>query len=187
MHMIKMLLDVTHPMLIYAFYNANLIDRAKSKSELSTGFINDCAFVAVTDTLEKAHNILKNMMECPSSRLDWSYNHNSPFKITKLAAMDFARTSNNATTPLLIINKTNTDSTRNQHTITMVNSYKYLGVVFDLKFSWSTHVTKVIAKASWWTQQLWRLSKTVGSLSPSKTYQLYNTFAVPAFTCAYDV
>lgn len=158
--MIKMLLDVTHPMLIYAFYNANLIDRAKSKSELSTGFING---------------------------LDWSYNHNSPFKITKLAAMDFARTSNNATTPLLIINKTNTDSTRNQHTMTMVNSYKYLGVVFDLKFSWSTHVTKVIAKASWWTQQLWRLSKTVGSLSPSKTHQLYNTFAVPAFTCAYDV
>ena len=47
-------------MLIYAFYNANLIDIVKGKFELSTGFVDDCAFVAVVDTLDEAHKTLWN-------------------------------------------------------------------------------------------------------------------------------
>lgn len=50
-------------MLLYAFYNTDLIDIAKGKCELSTDFINDCAFIAIADTLDNSHGILKNMME----------------------------------------------------------------------------------------------------------------------------
>ena len=123
-------------MLIYAFYNTDLIDIAKDKSELSTRFVDDCAFIAVADTLNKVHSILKKMMECPNSGLDWSYSHNSPFKLTKLAVMDFARTPNDAVPAPLVINKNNVNGTRSQHTITMVDNYKYLGMVFNPKLSW---------------------------------------------------
>ena len=35
--------------------------------------------------------------------------------------------------------------------------------------------------------QLWRISKTAGALLPSKTHQLYNTVAMPAFTYTCDI
>ena len=50
-------------MILYAYYNADLVEIAKSKWELSTGFVDDCAFVAVADSLDNAHHILKDMME----------------------------------------------------------------------------------------------------------------------------
>ena len=81
-------------MILYAYYNAGLIDIARGKSELSTGFIDDCAFVATANTLGNAHVILKNMMERTNRELNWSQNHNSPFKLSKPAMMDFKYTSN---------------------------------------------------------------------------------------------
>ena len=72
-------------------------------------------------------------------------------------------------------------------TVTNVQSYKYLGVIFDLKLSWQTHVTKVVASTTCWTQQLWCVSKTAGGLLLNRTHQLYNTVVVPAFTYALDI
>ena len=92
-------------MLIYSFYNVDLIDIAKGKPELSTGFVDDCAFVAVADALDEAHDLLKNMMDHPNGRHNWSHDHNSPFKIMKLAVMDFTRTQNNTATSPLVIEK----------------------------------------------------------------------------------
>ena len=68
-------------MILYAYYNADLIDIARGKYELSTGFIDDCTFVATADTLIKAHTILKNMMERTNGELNWSLHHNSPFEL----------------------------------------------------------------------------------------------------------
>ena len=56
-------------MLIYANYNVDLIDIAKGKCEMSTGFIDDCTFVAIGDTLTDTHCILKDMMEWPGGGL----------------------------------------------------------------------------------------------------------------------
>ena len=50
-------------MLIYAFYNADLIDIAKGKNKLSTGFVNDCTFIATSNTFTDTHTTLKHMME----------------------------------------------------------------------------------------------------------------------------
>ena len=50
-------------MLIYTYYNADLIDTARGKNELSTGFMDDSAFVAVGDMVNKTHLTLKSMME----------------------------------------------------------------------------------------------------------------------------
>lgn len=75
-------------MLIYTFYNADLIDISRGKNELSTGFVDDCAFITIGDTLTDTHLILTNMMERTVGGLDWPLNHNSPFKLTKLACMD---------------------------------------------------------------------------------------------------
>ena len=102
-------------MLIYTFYNADLINIVKGKSELSTSFVDDCAFVAVADIMDKAHSILKDMMECPNRGLDWSHTHNSPFEITELVVMDFARTPKDVTSSQLTLDRLSGDKTHSAH------------------------------------------------------------------------
>lgn len=72
-----------------SFYNVELIKIACGKNKLATGFVDDCTFVAVVDSLEEVHTIIKDMMERPNGGLDWSQGHNLQFKISKLAVMDF--------------------------------------------------------------------------------------------------
>ena len=75
---------------LYAFYNANLVYVDKGRNELSTGYIDDCwAFIAIGNTMDKAHCILKDMMECKNGGLEWLHNHNSQFELSKLAVMNF--------------------------------------------------------------------------------------------------
>ena len=126
-------------------------------------------------------------MECPNGGLDWSHTHNSPFEITKLVVMDFSRTPKDVASSQLTSDRLSGDRTRIQHPLTTVDNYKYLGVIFDPKLTWGAQVTRVTAKATWWTHQLWRLSKTAGGLPPSKTHQLYNTVAILAFTYACNI
>lgn len=174
-------------MLLYTFYNADLIDIVQGKNELSTGFVDDCAFVAIGKTLNDTHNTLKDMMEWIGGRLKWSHCHNSLFKLSKLAIMDFPRPHIIATSSPLIINMHHPNSTMTSSTVTNVQSYKYLGVIFEPKLSWQTHVTKVVASATCWTQQLWCVSKTARGLLPNRTCQLYNTIVVPTFTYTSDI
>ena len=174
-------------MILYAYYNANLIDIARGKHELSTGFVDNCAFVAIADTLDDTHSILKNMMERTNGGLEWSLAHNSPFELSKLAVMDFPRTSRDTATSPLRIDKTDPQGIVTPYIIAKVDTYKYLGVTFDLKLNWRAHTDRVIIKALRWTQQLWRLAKTTGGLPPARAQQLYNTVVVPALTYASDI
>ena len=160
-------------MILYTYYNADLIDIARGKHELSTGFVDDCTFVATADTLDKTHAILKNMMERANGGLEWSLHHNSPFELLKLAVMDFPRTSRDTASSPLCINKTDSHSIITPHTISKVDTYKYLGVTFDLKLNWRNYTDRLTAKAIKCTQQLWRLAKTTGGLLPTRAQQLH--------------
>lgn len=50
-------------MLLYEFYNADLIEITWGKNESVFGFVDDMALVAVADTLTETHAMLKDMME----------------------------------------------------------------------------------------------------------------------------
>ena len=174
-------------MILYAYYNTDLIDIARGKHEPSTGFVDDCAFVATADTLDETHSILNNMMERVNGGLKWSLAHNSPFELSKLAVMDFPRTSRDAASSPLHINKMDPQGVITPYTISKVDTYKYLGVTFDPKLSWRAHTNSVTTKAIRWTQQLWRLAKASGGLPPARARQLYNTVVIPALTYASDI
>ncbi|KNZ73637.1 hypothetical protein J132_10537 [Termitomyces sp. J132] len=60
-----------------------------NQAELLSGFVNDVMFLAVAKSLKETHIILKDVMECADGAFDWSLHHNSPFKLTKLALMNF--------------------------------------------------------------------------------------------------
>lgn len=174
-------------MLLYAFYNADLIEVAQGKEEHVSGFVDDCAFLAISNTLDSCHAILKDMMERSKGGFTWSFSHKSPFELTKIALQDYPRTKNDIASHPFVLNKPNHDGSTTPFTIVNVETYKYLGVIFDPKLKWRAHITRVVANATWWTQQLWRIAKNSGGMSPSRIRQLYNTVAVPAFTYACDV
>lgn len=174
-------------MLLYVFYNADLIEITWGKNESVFGFVDDMALVAVANTLTETHAMLKDMMEWPCGGVDWSVGQNSLYELPKLAFMDFTHPNVATPSPPLIIDSCLPNGTHVTSAIQNVQTYKYLGVVFDPKLRWRAHVSKVVASATWWTQQLWWISKTAGGLSPGKTCQLYNTVVIPAFTYASDV
>jgi hypothetical protein len=120
-------------MIYYTFYNAPLLDTAKLNDELSPGFINDSMMLTIGDSLASCHKKLKNMMEREGGGFEWLCTHNSPFELFKTALMDFPRSFCDSSLDDLSLDKPNTDGTVSNFKIKPVTSYKYLGVIFDLK------------------------------------------------------
>ena len=174
-------------MLYYSFYNAPLIEVASSSDEPSPGFVDDSMMLAIGDMIEECHLKLKDMMEHPGRGFEWSYTHNSPFELTKTALMNFPRSFRDHIPEQLVLDKPNDDGSMTLTVTLPVQSYKYLGVLFDPKLRRSLQFTKALATATFWSSQLWQLSKSVSGLSLAGTIQLYNTVAVPRFAYGAEV
>ena len=110
-------------MILYTYYNADLIDLARGKNKLSTGFVDDCMFVAIGDTLKDMH------------------------QISKLAVMDFPRPNTTNNSPPLLIQSYDHNRSPTTNMVTKVQVYKYLEVTFDPKLKWGVHIANVIARS----------------------------------------
>ena len=49
-------------MLLYLFYNADLLDLAKGPDEKSLSYVDDIAFMATANNFTQTHRVLKSMM-----------------------------------------------------------------------------------------------------------------------------
>ena len=152
-------------MILYAFYNAPLILTATASNETALGFVDDSMFLAVAPTLHKAHQTLKDMMERRNVRFNWSTSHNSPFEPNKLALMNFPRSHRDPPPVDLVLSKPGPNNTSTQLTVKTANKYKYLGVILEPHLRWSLHHQSVIAKATWWINQITCLSSVTLSSS----------------------
>jgi len=77
-------------MIMYQYYNADLLDIPTNKDEDAMAFVDDSFMLAIADSFEEAHENLANMMGRAGGVTEWSTTHNSPLEYTKLALMDFA-------------------------------------------------------------------------------------------------
>ena len=122
------------------------------------------------------------MMERPRGGFEWSYTHNCPFELSKTVLMNFPRSFRDHIPGGLTLDKPNADRTITSSIVLPVLSYKYLGILFDPKLCWSLQHAKALATATFWSSQLWRISKSSSGLSTTGTKQLYNTVVVPRFS-----
>lgn len=76
-------------MLFYVFYNALLMEIAKSRHEYLGGFVNNTMFLAIHDNMGGARMMLREMMERPNGGFHWSDTHSSLFQLTKCTVMEF--------------------------------------------------------------------------------------------------
>ena len=78
-------------MLLYLFYNADMLDIAQGRQEVCLGCVDDMALVAAAGMFQGAHRILGKMMAKSQGSYAWSRTHNSRFEVSKSVLVDFSR------------------------------------------------------------------------------------------------
>ena len=81
-------------MVIYQFYNADLVDIPSGKSENTLAYINNTILLTTVDTFNGVHKKLYSMMTRQRGVSDWSKVHNSLLIYSKLVLIDFMHRSN---------------------------------------------------------------------------------------------
>ena len=78
-------------MILYIIYNSDLIEVPRGKNELALAFVDDTIFLATGKTFTDTHSTLSDMLSHDEGGFEWSTLHNSKFKTSKFALMDFSR------------------------------------------------------------------------------------------------
>ena len=154
-------------MILYIIYNADLLkitDDDNHKTAL--GYIDDMALLVTSSNFEETTTKLQNLMEKSEGGLEWSRAQNSHFEMAKSAVLHMARKTmvdledNRARAPLSI-----PPLTVDGQVITIVQSYKYLGVQIDAQLRWKEQVQWAVANATKWLLQYRRFTRPSSSTS----------------------
>ena len=165
-------------MVLYQYYNADLIDIPKNDNESAMAYVDDAIIMATGTNFADTHETLTDMMTREEGAIAWSDDHNSRFEFSKLALMDFAhRNSKKERKPLKILNTT----------LTPTENTKYLGVYFNQHLDWSTQRNHAVEKGTKWTAQIRRAAAPSWGLTPKHARQLYISVAIPRTLYAVDV
>jgi len=114
-------------MVMYQFYNADLLDIPGDKSEGAIAYVDDTLLVATVKHFKEAHNKLASMMTREGGVMDWSKMHNSPLEYLKLALIDFAHRNSS---------KKRVQLQLPQWQLEPSTSTKYLGIILDQNLNW---------------------------------------------------
>jgi hypothetical protein len=88
-------------MILYQFYNADLLDIPRDLSEDALAYVDDTILVATAESFQEAHSKLESMMSREGGVSKWSKTHNSLLEYLKLALIDFAHRSSPKVSPAL--------------------------------------------------------------------------------------
>jgi ribonuclease HI/exonuclease III len=165
-------------MILYQFYNADLLDIPNEKGESAIAYVDDTLLLATAETFYKTHEMLAGMMSRPGGVDGWSRDHNSPLEYSKLALLDFAHVKSEKVRPPL---------TLTQRVVLPSESTKYLGVIFDQNLNWNVQHARAIGKGASWTSQIRRLTRPTWGATPKHARRLYISVAIPRILYAADV
>ena len=165
-------------MILYQFYNADLLDVPSSPSELAAAYVDDAILVATAKTFEDTHSMLVDMMTRKNGALEWARDHNSKFELSKLALVDFAHQCKKASRPPLQIAETQIEPS---------GSVKYLGVYLDQHLNWKEQEAYATKKGVAWAAQIRRVVRPDWGLTPKFARRMYTGVALPRILYAADV
>ena len=82
----------TRSMLNYTFYNTGLLEITPpdAMDEAVFGFVDNVAVLSIGKTFTVTHRKLGHVIGQPGGTFDWLESHNSQYKLSKLALMDFS-------------------------------------------------------------------------------------------------
>ena len=78
-------------MVLYQYYNADLIDIPKHKEEDAKAYVDDTFMLASAKDFPSAHCKLADMMCRENGVVNWTKTHSSPLEYLKLALINFTQ------------------------------------------------------------------------------------------------
>jgi hypothetical protein len=169
-------------MICYLIYNSDLVEVARGRignrrKEIALAFVDDTAYIAIAETFEETHKILRDMLKRENGGYQWSREHNSKFETTKFALMDFMRRKTKEQSPIIL----------NGVTIQPVHHTHFLGIIMDQELTWKEHAVYAIAKGTEYVLRIRQLSRTTMGIPTKLMHQLNLTVAVPKFAYSADI
>jgi hypothetical protein len=76
-------------MILYQFYNADLLEIPKSRDESSMAYVDNTLLITIAKTFEEAYKMLAEMITRENGVIEWLRMHNSLLEYSKLALIDF--------------------------------------------------------------------------------------------------
>jgi hypothetical protein len=126
-------------MVLYQYYNTNLLDIPNSTNEAAMAYVDDAILIAIGMDFTDTHDTLHNMMTREGGAIDWSNDHNSRFKFSKLALMDFAHRNSK---------KVRLPPTLPSTSLTPMVNTKYLRVYLNQHLDWGTQCNYAVEKGT---------------------------------------
>lgn len=134
-------------MLLYLFYNTDLLDIAHGKSEVTSGYVDNISIYAEEADFKDTHRKLWKMMKKKGGGNKWLKLHNSKFKNSKLRIVDFiTERTHNMHNPGKTMPVKQKKLTLNGIKIQHENHYKCLGVLVDQQLDWKAQTASVTAQ-----------------------------------------
>jgi ribonuclease HI len=164
-------------MLLYLYYNSDLLEIPKGRDELGLGYVDDMALVSIAKDFGEAHRGIRRMMDRAGGAMEWSGTHNSRFEATKSVLVDFTRSKSKRRPPMELSGVT----------LAPQPAHKFLGVSLDQELRWNHQASNSLAKATKWVMAFRRLAHPSAGIRPRLMKQLYNAVAIPRMTYAADV
>ena len=164
-------------MVLYLYYNADMIDIARGRSEMCLGYMDDMALVTIASSFAGTHHMLRSMMAHRNGGNSWSVAHNSKFETSKSVLVDFS-CNKNVDRPHLTLRGT---------TIAPQASHKFVGVLLDQGLCWGPQADYALAKAAKWTLAFRRLAQPSSGVNLRLMCQMYNAVAIPKLAYVADV
>jgi hypothetical protein len=122
-------------MIIYLFYNVDLLQVAKGLNKMAGTFVDDTAFLAKGPSFVDMHTILKRLMNREGGAFEWLRTHNSHFETSRFTLINVTKRKDVPRPPIQIGN----------NVIQLVPTHKFLGVIFDQELYWKPQIEYTIA------------------------------------------
>jgi len=165
-------------MVLYQYYNMDLLDIPKCTKEDAVAYMDDTFMLASCKDFQSAHCKLAAMMGRAGGVEEWSKTYSSPLEYSKLTLINFTHRCKDTKSPTLYLPR---------RTIKLVESTKYLGVIFDRNLNWKAHQAYAVEKGAKWAAQIRRLMQPMWGITPNYAKCLYTSIALPRVLYAVDI
>ncbi|KAL1746881.1 hypothetical protein HDZ31DRAFT_61821 [Schizophyllum fasciatum] len=168
-------------MILYLYYNADLVDLAKDDNSVDIPtFVDDANLIIegadFTETTAKAQRI----MERDGGGFSWSKTHNSSFELDKFAVM-------HCEAPLTRQRRTRPELRLRGQLIKEVEHMRTLGVMIDRHLTWRVQADYSIGRGTDYVLAYRRLAKSRAGLDSRFMRTLYEGVAEPKMTYGLEV
>ena len=156
--------------MLYQFYNTDILDVPCRNNKAAIAYVDDVLILTTAKNFTDTHKILADMMTQEEGIYQWTKDHNSPIKHSKLAPINFVHRNNRKERPDLVLPNS---------TIKPTTSAKYLGIMLNQHLNWKVQQVFVVEKGSKWTAQIKCITNTSWGIMPRYARHLYIRVALP--------